>query len=275
MSNSPSLLELQRALHRAIVCEDDAALVGAIATDALAIPNAIAIYRNTVRWTLTRALCLSYPAVNRLVGTEFFEGAVDAFLQRHWPVSACLNDFGGDFAAFLESFAPAAELSYLPDVAQLEWAVHQALHAPEATALELERLQQLNDVQRGAVCFVAHPSLRLVAVQTPADSIWRAVLERDEQKLTSIDTTVGPAWLVVQRAPDGGAEVSSVPESEWRLLEALSSGVRLEQALLSFCDASPGVDIDHALAQLLALGRFTDFFLERSPVDSGAPCACG
>ncbi|HYA65652.1 MAG TPA: DNA-binding domain-containing protein, partial [Burkholderiaceae bacterium] len=99
MSKSPSLLDVQRTLQRAIVDGDDAPLKDLIAQDPSAIAGAIDIYRNTIRWTLARSLRLCYPAVHRLVGAEFFEGAVEQFLQDYWPESACLNDFGEDLAA--------------------------------------------------------------------------------------------------------------------------------------------------------------------------------
>ena len=269
MSKSPSLLDVQRTLQRAIVDGDDAPLKDLIAQDPSAIAGAIDIYRNTIRWTLARSLRLCYPAVHRLVGAEFFEGAVEQFLQHYWPESACLNDFGEDFAAFLGSFVPASHLSYLADVARVEWAVHGALHAPEASALRLERLLQPDATQRAGLSFIAHPSLRLLAIGTPADEIWQAVLENDDRALAGIELREAPRWLLVQRTRDGRAEVSSMTESEWRLLAALTSGVGLEQALRAFCTAAPELDAERVLARHLAAGRFTDFCLKASCVDAG------
>lgn len=261
MSSNLSLLEVQRALRRAIVDGDTEPLQAVLANDAMAIADAVGIYRNTIRWTLTRALRLSYPAVHKLVGTEFFEGVAEQFSLRHWPQSACLDDFGADFGQFLDTFGPARGLTYLPDVARLEWAVHQALHAPRARELSLERLLQLKNDQRPAVRFSAHPSLRLVAVDTPADTIWRAILEQDESALVGIEVTRAPRYLLVQRDPNGGAEVLALAQGEWKFLQALSFGVALEPALQEFHDTSPGADLDHVLARHLAAGRFTDFSL--------------
>ena len=261
MSSNLWLLEVQRALRRAIVDGDTEPLQGVLATDAMAIADAVGIYRNTIRWTLTRALRLSYPAVHKLVGAEFFEGVAEQFSLRHWPRSACLDDFGAAFGQFLDTFGPARGLTHLPDVARLEWAVHHALHAPRARELSLERLLQLENNQRPAVRFNAHPSLRLIAVDTPADTIWRAILEQDESALVGIEVTRAPRYLLVQRDPNGGAEVSALAQGEWKFLQALSFGVALEPALQEFHDTSPGADLDHVLARHLAAGRFTDFSL--------------
>lgn len=268
MSSHPSLLEVQRALRQAIVGGDAKALHQALAADAMTIADAVGIYRNTIRWTLTRALRLSYPAVHKLVGTEFFEGAVEQFLRRHWPQSACLDDFGADFIPFLDTFEPAGDLIYLADVARLEWAVHQALHAPRGPAMDLERLSQLGNEQCTAVRFTANPSLRLIAVDTPADVIWRAVLEQDERALAGIQVARAPRYLLVQGVPASEVEVSPVGESEWNLLQALSSGVALEQALQQFRDSAPEADLDRVLAFHLAAGRFTDFSVGMFGADS-------
>jgi len=259
MTGSPSLLEAQRALHRAIVDQEGGDLEQLLASDAWAIAGAVSVYRNTIFSTLTRALRLSYPAVYKLVGSQFFEGAVETYLRKHWPESACLDDFGADFSVFLASFAPAGELFYLADVARLEWAVHQALQAPDVPALRLERLLQLDDARRGAVRFVANPSLRLLAVGTSAEAIWRAVLEHDESALSGMQIARAPRWLIVQRTPDGAAEVVRAEEGEWQLLQLLASGVALQNALDCACRAWPQPALEEVLARHLAAGRFTDF----------------
>src|SRR5208282_6843581 len=101
----PALLELQQMLRAQLlgdaVLADDAA--PANGPEALRL----AIYRNNCLSTLVNALRLSYPAVQRLVGAEFFEGGAREFIRREPPVGACLNDYGAGFAAFLHGFAPA------------------------------------------------------------------------------------------------------------------------------------------------------------------------
>ncbi|MEK7711434.1 MAG: DNA-binding domain-containing protein, partial [Pseudomonadota bacterium] len=92
------------------------------------------VYRNNVVESLTGALCAVYPVVEKLVGDGFFRYAVHEYLRAHRPRSGNLHDFGDAFASFLSGFAPAAELPYLPDVARLEWAWHQAFHAADAPA---------------------------------------------------------------------------------------------------------------------------------------------
>src|SRR5262249_61655578 len=93
--------------------------------------NRLDIYHNSIFSGLTKALCLSYPAVQRLVGADFFGGVAQLFIVRHPPGAACLNRYGGEFPNFLRDLPAAATVAYLADVARLEWAVHCAIHAPD------------------------------------------------------------------------------------------------------------------------------------------------
>jgi len=86
----------------------------------LPAPPAFAVYRNTVTKGCIDALQANYPAVARLVGDEWFRAAALRFVRAHPPRAPMLVEYGEGFCAFLESFAPAAELPYLPAVARLD-----------------------------------------------------------------------------------------------------------------------------------------------------------
>ena len=251
---APSLLDLQRALRASLVAHDDSGLSPHIVAGDLSPAERLDVYRNTFASVLTTALRLSYPAVHRLVGTEFFEGAARIFIETSPPKSACLDDYGEGFAEFLSSFAPASSLAYLPDVAQLEWAVNRALHAPDAEPLDARRLAALAESEHARVSFVPHPSVSLVRAAHPADLIWHAVLEEDDAALSAIDPGAGPAWLLVQRLATG-VEVRRMSESAWRFTAALCAGRPLAAAL----DEAREFDAAALLADHLAAGRFIDF----------------
>lgn len=166
------LLELQRAVARAILNEDDIAF---------APPDRVAIYRNTFDATVAKALRLTFPAVHRLVGEEFFAGAAAIFARQSPPAAGYLDLYGAAFPDFLAQLPQAAGLPYLPGVARLEWAVSRALHAGDA----------------------AFPAAANVSADYPADAIWRAVLLGDDDDLAALDVNAGPVTLKVWRSDDG------------------------------------------------------------------------
>jgi hypothetical protein len=143
-----ALHDLQRAMYRSLVEGEDGDVAAHVLSDGIAAANRLTIYRNTFYGTLTNALRLSYPAVHRLVGAEFFEGAAHAFINAHPPRGAYLDEYGSNFADFLACFPTATSVPYLADVARLEWAVTRALHAADATPLDLMKLHSVDGDSR-------------------------------------------------------------------------------------------------------------------------------
>src|SRR5207302_1278637 len=79
-----------------------------------------------------KVLASTFPVIKRLVGAAFFDAACEHFVRGHPSTRGDVNHYGCEFAAFLESYAPARALAYLADVARLEWAIDQANIAADA-----------------------------------------------------------------------------------------------------------------------------------------------
>jgi Putative DNA-binding domain len=248
----PTLLETQRAMRASLVDGDDRAATAMLADGIGA--DRLNIYRNTFVGGITKALRLTYPAVHRLVGADFFEGATARFIAQHPPGAACLDEYGAEFPEFLRNFEPAAMLVYLADVARLEWAVSRALHAPDVEPLDLARLAALSPQRQARVCFVPHPSIALLCADYPIDTIWRGVLDGDDAALAAVALDAGPVRLLVERRATG-LKVSRFDEAAWCFAAALFDGWSVEEALAG----AAGTSADALLAEHLLAGRFVDF----------------
>lgn len=250
----PTLHELQKSIRHAVLQgqepEPDACIAGGV----LEPGRRLGIHRNTILGTIAKALRLSFPAVHRLVGADFFEGAAQIFARERPPACADLNAYGADFPDFLEGFEPAAMLSYLPDVARLEWAVNRALHAVDAPPLDPSQLAALAPADQEHLSFVAHPSISMLWSNFPIDSIWRAVLHQDETALSMLDPGSGPVHLVVERL-GSAVDVARLDEGAWTFASALLGGSPLVDALA----AAPGIDGAALLAEHLRHGRCIAF----------------
>jgi hypothetical protein len=245
------LLEIQTAMRRDILGNGVATL-----SDTLAPVDRLSIYRNTSRTALTNALRLNFPAVQRLVGENFFTAAADTFITREPPQTAWLDLYGEGFPEFLQSFEPAAALVYLPDVARLERAVGRALHASNAKSLKHSQLLDIEPPDRGRVCFTPHPSVSLLFSPFPVDVIWRAVLGRSDDALAAIKLSSGVVRLLVERNA-GEIEVTRMDERRWKFTETLLTGHSLSAALAVADDP----DAAAWLAAHLAAGHFSNFAL--------------
>ncbi|RQS87975.1 HvfC/BufC N-terminal domain-containing protein [Burkholderia contaminans] len=254
---TPSLAELQQVFCRNLQrdadhdANDDVAAV--VLGDGLAPQVRLNIYRNTALSVLANALRLSFPAVQRLVGPEFFEGAARLFCSAAPPYSAWLDEYGAQFPEFLAQMPQAASVPYLGDVARLECQVNLVLHAPDEPILDLARLAELDDVALGELQLRPHPAARLLCCDAPADTIWRAVLEHDNPALHAIRLDEGPVHLLVQRTAEG-VETLRLSVAEWRITTALFAGEAVDAALAKAPEAHA-----HALvATYLARGCFAE-----------------
>jgi putative DNA-binding protein len=256
----PTLLETQIALCSSLFGQDSRAIADFVSAGWL--PDTVSIYRNTVLVGLTKTLRLSYPVVLKLVGEDFFEAAALEFIRRTPPQVAYLNQYGGGFDTFLRGFPPARGLSYLPDVARLEWAVNCALHAADCEKLDLRQLECIAPDKQDRVTFKFHPSVSLLNLAYPVDAIWHAVIDGSDSALAEIDIDAGPVWLMVGRR-DTRVTVECIERGSWQLAQQLLSGA----AIGSITDVSGEIDLAAEMAAHLATGRIVAFNLsaETSP----------
>jgi hypothetical protein len=260
----PSLLDLQRDLAHCLL-DAGAEASRWIMADGIAGGDRLAIHRNTFAGTIVGALRITYPAVEKLVGAEFFEAAARIHLQQDPPRSAYLNDYGEGFARFLASFPPAASLSYLPDVAALEWAVARAANAPDAAHLDLAALAGIDPPMLERVSLAPHPSVQLIEVRYAADLIWHAVLNHDEAALAAIRPTDDRIALLVYRN-HAGAGLRRLSPAESRAAARLFIGLSLAEC---FTDMDPAA-VTALLSHLLSDGVFSEIRLGASTETSQA-----
>jgi hypothetical protein len=250
----PTLLEMQQAMQASLLYRDSQAVAAMLAGQVS--PDRLDIYRNTFVHTLTRALRLCFPVTERLVGEAFFEGAAQHFMAERPPRAAWLDLYGSEFPEFLRAFHPAKSITYLGDVAALEWAVNVALHAADVPPLDVAELGSIEPQDQARICFTPNASLQLLRLDYPADVIWRAVLDSDDDALGRVDLECGPRHVLVERR-SAGVEVECLDAEAFAFLSKLCAGSPIEAALVE----STEFDCAAALAQHLALGRFAAFAL--------------
>jgi hypothetical protein len=249
----PALLELQRSFAASLLSGSDQAIGQHILEDGFSASERLLIYRNTCRATLTETLRMTYPAVERLVGREFFDMAADTFVLAHPARSGYLNEYGGGFADFLAGFQQASSLHYLADVARFEWALGVAANAEDAPVLDADALVGVRPEHQGALCFEPHPSVSVLLLAYPADQIADAVLSGDEAAMAEVDLASGPVRLVVHRGA-AGLEPQRLGLQAFAFISHLYAG----ESLGSLIEIA-GDDASKLLAEQLVRGRLTAF----------------
>ncbi len=255
---STTLLEVQRAFRAALLTGEEAALRALVRDDGLAPEERIDVYRNNVVASLTEVLADTYPAVRRLVDPRFFAYAAHEFLTAHPPTRPRLAEYGAELARFLADFAPCKHLTYLPDVARLEWLVHSAAHAPEAEPLSAETLRSYGLEQTPRLVLRLHPSLGHLESRWPIDRIWSENRGAGSDDAGEIDLDAGGVLLEVARSAHG-VVLRKLDSGNFAFRAALRVGATLEAA----AEAALSVDGDFELRTALV-----DVFASRAVVSA-------
>ena len=213
------------------------------------------VYRNTVVKGLIDVLQANYPAVERLVGADWFQAAAKVYALQNLPREAPLALYGADFPRFLQSFEPAASLPYLSGVAQLDRWWSEAHFARDEACLEASELSLLTVTELGNLQLSLHPATRFGLLQHSAVTIWQCnrppavapdSLEVDDSEEAVLITRPHGAVQTLRLAPNG-----------LQFLQLIDSGASLNAAATQVLQTDDRADIAALLAQLLNAGALT------------------
>jgi hypothetical protein len=254
-----SLRDLQAAVADSVLHAADGPLAALIRTDGIGFDQRLQVYRNNTFSSLTAALKDTFPVVCQLVDERFFGYAVRDYIGAHPPTAPRLADYGGDFADFLAGFEPARHLTYLPDVARLEWAINGAYHAADAPRLDPARIAALPQERYAALRFVAHPSCRLFASSFPIDRIWQEHQHGGDLE-TRIDLSSGGCRLLIDRN-DAAIRLLALDAAGFAFVEAILAGSTLQEAYEAAAAVTADFDLIGALGAHLARGTFSEILI--------------
>jgi len=244
-----TLRELQAAFCRSVAGQASENLLLMIVGDNFDPAARIAIYRNNVVTRLTDALSATYPVVHNLVERRFFEYAAGAFIQEYPPVAACLSEYGAEFPTFLAEFSPAIEIKYLPDVARLEWIIHELRRVAPPEPIAIAELAGAGgDPSR--IMLRLSPVVQFIASPYAIDQIWIA-----HQKDTAWRALrLGSAGVRLQVSALDGVRIADLSASTWEFRVRLANGEDLGTAAAMAIAVSPDFDLPRALAALFGDG---------------------
>jgi hypothetical protein len=215
------LADLQRNIHGSLLTREpqkvpvrDVPIKGA-----LSLSEALSIHRGTAIGGLVNALRLTHPTIDALVGEDYFDHVARAYVLSHPPRHAHLDIYGAAFAAFVESFPSAQGLSYLADVARLDWAVDRALHRSGA----------MRTITIDAQVAIRLPtSMAVLELSYPAHIIRESL--GNDAALAAINLEASSHYIAIWRQNDAAA-VLAIRPAAGRFLTALVEGAAPDQAL--------------------------------------------
>lgn len=249
----PTLRDLQADFAAHLRGEDRPGLAETVVGDTITATARLRIHRHHIERSLVEALASTFPTVQAIVGEAFFRTMAEGFVRRELPRQPVLAEYGADFPAYVSGYGPAAALSYLGDMAALDWALNLAFHAPLEDRLTAAGLAGLSAERLFDLSPVLATGSTLLRSPYPIDQIWHA--SQPGTSIGSVSLEDGPASVLVLRRPDDAAFVSLDP-AEGVFVAALVEGSSLGQAAEAAVSAEPSFDPSKTLARLLALEAF-------------------
>lgn len=253
------LRELQLRFVSALFEGGDAAVRDELLEGAPSAGARLGVYRNNLREGFLQALALEFPVVQRLVGDDYFRQTALDFQARHPSHSGDLTHIGAPFAEYLRAQFADGDFAWLPDVAELEWALECVAVAPEAAPIDPASLLHVPAHRYADLVFVPNEAVRLVQSRFPVLKIWQTNQPGAPAELVRLDQG-GDHLLVRRRA--GDLEFVRLSHADFTFARMLARGAALGLAT----DASLAVDSQFDLAQslrtVLLAGAFARVTLE-------------
>jgi len=220
-----------------------------------AVAHRLCVYRNNAVIGLAHILSSRFPAVETIVGDEFFAGLARQFMEQHPPCSPALIEYGANFPAYIRTLLECADVPYLADVADIEWQLHRCAHAADEPPLRLDDLADLK-ASPDALTFHFMPSSGLVFSGYPAHTIWRANTGPAPEPL--VLPRAAEATLITRRALR--CEAVLLPPGGYEFAAALAAGRTLAEAAALAAMQIPSFELDQSLGLMLRQDAFSRNF---------------
>lgn len=218
---------------------------------ALARQPGFAVYRNTVMKGCIDALQANYPSVCGLVGEEWFRAAAAVYVQGQLPREPMLLRYGENFADFLASFPPAAELPYLAGVARLDRFWTEAHVARDEAPVKAGEIASLAPRELAQTRLRPIASARWACFDDqPIFTLWKRNREGDAD-LSDLEWR-GEAVLLVR--PEDAVESFEIDAASCAFLDGCEAGETVEQAAVAALALDARTDLSRLMAGLLQAG---------------------
>ena len=222
-----------------------------------------AVYRNNVAVSLIDAMASIFPTVENLVGEDFFRAMARLYVTAHPPTSPLLFTYGESFPTFLENFAPAADLPFLPDVARVERLWLDAYHAADTAPLDPAAVAQVRKDELAGIRLGPHPATRLAQFGHAAGTIVRR--DRAAMPLDGVNPMAPEAVLLTR--PDCDPAIEVLPAGGAAFFRALLTGAPLGEACFA-AQQSQG-DIPALIGLALSSGAFSSIHMPDDTTQEG------
>jgi hypothetical protein len=216
------------------------------------------IYRRNVFGNFNSVLQSIYEVVAKVLGEKYFAQICKIYLEKNFSKSGNLDDFGLNFPKFLQENLSLHKLTYLPDLARLDLAFHQAHFAKISEIFPLQKFQKLSEENYFNLQFKLHPSIQILKSNYAIFSIWKNANENLQKKVKA----ERPEFVMVERVFEI-VNIYKISELEFLFLQNISKNCLFETYQKIVKITGEEFDIGALLNKFVGNGVIVNFKLKK------------
>jgi hypothetical protein len=163
------------------------------------------VYQHGYVARLVECLLDDYPVLAASLGPDRFEALCQAYVVAQPSRSPSLNAFGRHMPAFCrtveDSLLTGDERGFASDLASLEWAIVEVIHAESASPIDASALASLPPEAWESARFVASDAVRRLTLAHPVNAFFQAYRQNDTMPARPSPTPTPSAVVVYRKGP--------------------------------------------------------------------------
>jgi hypothetical protein len=255
-----SVKEMQEDFLEAVFSEDATRVKDYVAAGDISVAGLMDGYANNVLQGLVEVLRLTYPAVEKLVGADFFRQVAKAYAKAHKPESTNMDDYGAGFPEYLKTLDGLATLPFVPELACFERAVEEASVATYMKPVDKHAFGGVSPEALMQAKLQLLPSCQVIASEYPLQAIWEFAQKESHTADEKLDVSSGGGeWLICR--PDKKVTVMALEKGEVTFLHVLSEHKTLYEAFEAADAENPNFSLENTLKRHMVGGVFCEVAL--------------
>lgn len=254
IKKSATLLDIQRDFLNHLYDDKKLAITSSILP--YSKPEALArlnIYRNNVFGNFSSVLSSVFLVTKKILGDKKFDIFCEEYMQSNFSKSGNLDEYGEFFAEFLNKIIKKHKLSYLSDLATIEFFHYKTFFDKKIkNDFPLIKFKKTSPENFSNLTFTLNPSMALFSSKFPIYKIWSKEKKSSSKK--------GEFILV---ANNGKPSVINLSEVEFLFLIEVGEGKKLYQIYQKLCKKTKReIDVGKILNHFIENRILIDFKLE-------------
>lgn len=225
-------VETLREIQTWMVGAITGAEVEAIAPERVVTPSArmtakdrLDVYRLAYKARLVECLADDFKVVSQMMGEAAFETLAHAYIDRFPSTSPNLNAYGRRMSAFIRESNLASP--FASELAALEWAIVEVIHAASSPPLDLTELASLPPEAWATARLVKCEAVQLFRFEHPVNAFFQSAMN---DAMPAEEPAPSPSFVVVYRT-DATVWRMDLSAAMTRVLGPILDGATIGEAL--------------------------------------------